>query len=105
MNTTLENYILLDVITELSSKTQFSGVVLFGKLHHSIFWSFRIIEFIYVHFENRVLLKSVLDGVIGVAHFITGHGQTQIESTIFISVVCSLLPKDLTIQDLFESIS
>ena len=43
-----------------------------------MFWSFGIIEFIYSHFENRVLLKSVLGGVAGFAHFITGQEQTQL---------------------------
>ena len=44
--------------------------------HHSahyIFWSFGIIEFIFSHFENRVLHKPVLREIVGVAHFITGQ--------------------------------
>ena len=39
----------------------------------------------------------------GVAHFITGHGQTQTELSIFISFVYFLLLKDLTVQNLFLS--
>ena len=38
-----------------------------------IFSSFGIIEFIYSHFENRILLKPVLGGVASFAHFIIGH--------------------------------
>ena len=43
--------------------------------HHSadyIFWFFGIIELILI-IKNRVLLKLVLVGFTGVAHFITGH--------------------------------
>ena len=43
----------------------------------NIFWSLGIIEFIFSRFDNRVPLKPVLGIVAGVAHFITGHGQTQ----------------------------
>ena len=42
------------------------------------FWSFEITDLIYSHFENTVLLKLVLWGVGGVAHFITGHEQFQL---------------------------
>ena len=51
-------------------------------------------------FVNRVLFKPVLGGVAGVAHFITGHVHTQLESSVFISLAYSLLPKALTIQNL-----
>ena len=34
-------------------------------------WSFGIIELIYGHFKNRVLLKPVLGGAAGVAYFFT----------------------------------
>ena len=47
--------------------------------HHRadyIFWSIGIIEFNSV-FENRVPLKSVQGGMAAVAHFVTGHQQTQ----------------------------
>ena len=48
--------------------------------HHSadyIFWSVGTIEFILSNLKIRVPLKLVLGGVAGVAHFITGHEQTQ----------------------------
>ena len=71
--------------------------------HHSadyIFWSYGIIEFISSYFENRVLLKPVLGGVASVACFTTDHEQTQLNRVCtFISLVYSLLPKDLTIQN------
>ena len=35
--------------------------------------------------------------MVSVAHFITGHEQTQLNRFIFMSVVYFLLPKDLTI--------
>ena len=48
------------------------------NIHHhiadDIFWS---IEFIVSQCENEVPFKLVLGGVAGVAHFITGHEQTQ----------------------------
>ena len=73
-----------------------------------MFWSFRIIEFIFgiteyiFILENRIPLRPVLGGVSGVALFITGHEQTQkTEFAIFISLMWSLLPEDLTNQNLF----
>ena len=36
-----------------------------------------------------------------VAHFITGHEQTQTESAVSILLTYSLPPKDLTLQNLF----
>ena len=64
------------------------------------FCSFDIIGLILSQFENRVLLKPVLAGV-------GGHGQcctitllhmnrlNKIESAIFDSLMCFLLPRDL----------
>ena len=65
-----------------------------------IFWSFGITEFILSSLENKVLLKPVL-GVWPVLHIslpVMNRLNTT-ESAIFISFVYSLLPKDLTIQD------
>ena len=42
-----------------------------------IFWSFGIIGFILDYFKNKVLLHPVLGGMVSVAHFNTGHEQTQ----------------------------
>ena len=72
-----------------------------------IFWSFGIIEFIYDHFENRVLLKPMLECVAGVAHFRTClyTRLNTTESTIFTYLVYSLLPKDLIIQILFTTVT
>ena len=67
-----------------------------------IFWSFRIIEFIFSYFENRILLKLVLRDVASVASVITGHEQTQLNRVryfLFFSLVYSWLPKDATIQN------
>ena len=62
---------------------------------------FAIIGFILSYPENKVLPK-VLGGVASVARFITGHEKDQLtESAIFISLVYSLLPKDLTFPNLF----
>ena len=65
-----------------------------------IFWTFGIIEFIFSHLKIEFrLIKPVLGGVVGVAHLITGHEQTNTtESAIFIALMWSLLPKDLTIN-------
>ena len=50
----------------------------------------------------RVLLKPVLEGVVGVAHFITGTEQAKLNRVChFHFLAYSLLPKDLTIQNLF----
>ena len=59
------------------------------------FFSRGITEFILSHFDNRVPLKPVIGGrcKASVAHFITGH-----QSAVFISLVYSYLPKDLTMQ-------
>ena len=49
--------------------------------HHSavyIFWSFGNIDFMYNYSENRVLLKPVLGDMAGVAYFITGHEQAEV---------------------------
>ena len=75
-------------------------------IHHHIagyiFWSFRIIEFIYSHFENRILFKSVLGGFAGVAHFITGHEQTHLNRVSYFHFFGVLLAfKGSTIQNLF----
>ena len=54
------------------------GIILLSrKSADYIFWSFGISEFIKSHSESRVLLKPVLGGVAGVAHFSIGHEQTQ----------------------------
>ena len=50
-----------------------------------------------------VILKIESSDVYGVAYFITGHEQTQPESSTFISFVYFLLLKDLTAQNLFLS--
>ena len=67
-----------------------------------LFCPFVIIEFIYIHFENRVMLQLVLGGVAGVSHSSTGHEQTQLNRVCYFHLfdVFSLLPKDLTIQNL-----
>ena len=52
-------------------------------------------EFSFSHLK-RVPLKPVLGGVADVAHLITGHEQIKP-----ISLIWSLLPKDLTYQNLF----
>ena len=41
-----------------------------------IFWSFGIIGLNLRYFENRVMLKPVLGGMVRIAHFILGHEQT-----------------------------
>ena len=54
--------------------------------HHCadfIFLSFGIIEFIFSHLKIRVPLKPVLGGVAGVAHYITGHEQTQLNRVCY----------------------
>ena len=46
-----------------------------------------------------ILFELVLGGVAGVAHFIAGHQQSQLNRVCyFISFVYSLQRKDLTIQ-------
>ena len=74
--------------------------------HHCanyIFWLFGIIWFILSHFENKSLLEPVLGSVTNVAYFSTCHEQTQLNRVcyFFVTLVNSLLPKDLTIQNLF----
>ena len=72
--------------------------------HHGAYYIFRcfgVTEFILNHFKNRVPLKLVLKDVLTVAHFITGHERTQLNRVCrFISLLYSLLSKDLTIQNL-----
>ena len=55
------------------------------------FWNYTCIL---NHTEISVLFKPVLGGVTGVAHFIIDHEQTQLktESSLFVSLVYSLLP-------------
>ena len=48
-------------------------------------------------FENRVPLKTVLGGVAGVAHL---NRLNKTEFAIFIYLMWSLFPKDLTNQNL-----
>ena len=48
--------------------------------HHGVryiimFWYFRNTEFIEGHFENKTLLKSVLEGGVGFVRIITGLEQ------------------------------
>ena len=59
--------------------------------HHCadyMFWSFAITEFIFSHFENRILLKPVLEvmgegGACSVALFIIGHEQIQLNRVCY----------------------
>ena len=73
--------------------------------HHSadIFRSFRIIGFFFLsNFVSRVLLKPVL-GAWPMLHIplIVMNSLNLTESAFFITWVYSLLPKNLTIQNLF----
>ena len=76
-------------------------IVAFNSLQ-VLFCPFVIIEFIYIHFENRVLLKTVLGGVADDAYFSTGLEKTQLNRVCYFHLfdVFSLLPNDLTIQNL-----
>ena len=47
------------------------------------FLSLRVIEFILVILKIRVLHKPVTESVTTVAHFLTGHEQTQINQVCY----------------------
>ena len=50
-------------------------MVMFPDLPLNLY--FGITEFTVSQLENRVSLKPVLGGMVGVAHFITDHEQTK----------------------------
>ena len=65
---------------------------IYHHIQNDILWSFGISGSILSHFENSlVLLKPVLGAVIGVAYLTS----IKTESAVFMSLVFSLLPKDL----------
>ena len=62
------------------------------QIELDIFWSFRIIGIILSRFENRVPLKPGQCCTIILLHI---SRLNKNESAIFVSLMCSLLPKDL----------
>ena len=77
--------------------------------HRSDFWSFVITELALCFFENRVLLKMVLEVRGSVFHtsLLVGHEQAHLNRNCynFISLVYSLLSKDLTTELIYSAVN
>ena len=63
-------------VVSLCGRKTFSSESPLSILYFLVLWD---LKFNLNHFENRVLLKPVIAGVASVAHFITGHEQTQLK--------------------------
>ena len=56
---------------------------------------------LHIPLNKKKLIKN--ETVAASVRFITGLEQTQLKSAIFISLVYSIIPQDITIQNLFNT--